>query len=147
MSAHLLSIVDPLWLFAHPTQSHIAQAQTQTEELTGEVKKLQNEMVSSMRKRYHTVMKSVGSNCMPYCTAYSSSTSTFIFKYLKSFSSRSHLYFPSTFLQMHTKQLCSELPHLKKKSKFMEQLLVKLAEKHGIDLDPEVAEWQEEPEA
>ena len=51
MSAHLLSIVDPLWLFAHPTQSHIAQAQTQIEELTGEVKKLQSEMVSSMSKR------------------------------------------------------------------------------------------------
>ena len=48
---------------------------------------------------------------------------------------------------MHTKQLCSELSDLKKKSKFMEQLLVKLAEKHGIDLDPEVAEGQEESEA
>ena len=145
MSVHLYSIIHPLLPLPHPTQSHIVQVQAQTEELTGEVKKLQNEMVSSMRKRYHTVMKSVGSNCMPYCTAYSSSTSTFIFKYLKSFSSRAHL--PSTSLQMHTKQLCSELSDMKKKNKFMEQLLVKLAEKHGIDLDPEVAEGQEEPEA
>ena len=48
---------------------------------------------------------------------------------------------------MHTKQLCIELSDLKKKSRYMEQLLVKLAEKHGIDLDPEVAEGQEEPEA
>ena len=35
---------------------------------------------------------------------------------------------------------------MKKKNKFMERLLVKLAEKHDIDLDPVEAEGQEEPE-
>ena len=51
MSVHLLSIIGPLWPLPYPTQSHIVQVRAQTEELTGEVKKLQSEMVSSMSKR------------------------------------------------------------------------------------------------
>ena len=45
MSVHLLSIIDPLWPLPRPTQSQMVQ--TQAEELTGEMKKVQSEMVSS----------------------------------------------------------------------------------------------------
>ena len=53
MSVYLFSIIVPLSPPpSHSTQSPITQVLTQAEELTGEVKKLQSEMVSSIKWKY-----------------------------------------------------------------------------------------------